>query len=150
MARHLDDTDTAFWDHVRFTLRTYLNGERRVKDGPDDWSQAAMAEALALSPQTLSNFLTGTNLSLGGFAVARACSMGMEFECDEQRIGRVGGEQNGIPQPQSDQQLVLEFTDGFELIRDSAPLVIVLRKGPSRAGSLSAREIRLKIAASGS
>src|ERR1019366_663399 len=106
----------------------------------DSWTQASLADALGMHPATLANFLSGTNFQVSGFALAKACSLGMEFECDDFRVGRVSIQ--GLA-PRLPEQLVLEFSAEFNIARKTDPLTIELRKKPN--GSTARDSIRLRV-----
>jgi len=134
-----DQAQMAFWERVRQALKAHLdtrNGEGRV-------TQAMLARMLGLHPTTLANFLSSTNHSLGGFAMARACALGIQFECDQQRIGRIErhAERSSTASPE---QLVLEFSDDFRIVREAEPLTIQLKRPPGKAPSSA--DISLKFA----
>jgi hypothetical protein len=95
--------------------------------------QKELALKLAIEPGTLNNFLNGQSKTLGGFAVAAACTL-VDLVCDGRRIGRVGG--NDLPGTLSEDQLVLEFDEAFELRREGGRPTMVLRKPPARDTSL--------------
>jgi len=144
MSRSPGEPSALFWAHVRARLHAYLRGEALIEGRPSRWSQSAMAEVMALSPQALTNFLADRNHSLGGLAIARACSAGMEFECEDSIIGRIDAESRPTATREPD-QLVLEFSDSFEMIQGSGPLLVALRKGPHSAGRVQ-KNIRLTVA----
>ena len=70
MAQTPDEPTAEFWDHVRDALHAYLKGCRSgEQSGTGISTQAQLATALGLKPQTLSNFLSAkkTNKSIGGW-----------------------------------------------------------------------------------
>ncbi len=135
----MDDQVAVFWDDVRQALKGFLAAHAR--GSRDSWTQARLADALGMHPATLANFLSGTNLQVNGFALAKACSLGMEFECDDFRVGRLRTQGSASP---STEQLVLEFSDEFNIARKTDPLTIELRKKPN--GSTAREVIRLRVA----
>jgi hypothetical protein len=136
----MDRRTAIFWDDVRHAFKAFLAAHPRGSRDP--WTQASLADALGMHPATLANFLSGTNLQVSGFAVAKACSLGMEFECDDFRVGRVRTE-GPSPAPRLTEQLVLEFSDEFNIARKTDPLTIELRKKPN--GSMVRDIIRLRV-----
>jgi hypothetical protein len=120
-----------------------MNGELRIVGSTSRMTQANLARALGLSPQTLANFLSQTNDSIGGLAVARACSIGFEFECEGRRIGRL--DRPSAVASNEDEQLVLEFSSDFRIIPESLQLSVACKKGPGRADIGSESRFRLKI-----
>ena len=132
MPRLPDASNVEFWEHVRAALRSYLAAPRSAHDGTH--TQAQLAKALGLKPGTLANFLSQkkTNKSIGGLALAKACALGIEFECDHQRIGRLrltAGELAQRP-PAEHRQLLLEFSPEFELVQVTPLLSLRIRKDP--------------------
>jgi hypothetical protein len=137
-----DEDQSAFWEHVRQVLKAHLeaggpNGQLRL-------NQRRLAHTLGLHPATLANFLSSTNQSMGGFAIARACALGIEFECDRQRIGRVD-RQADAPGTPAAEQLVLEFSGDFQIGQETDPLTIRLQRKPSKAETDLETGFRLKI-----
>jgi transcriptional regulator with XRE-family HTH domain len=130
----------AFWEGVRHSLRAYLDANRGASNGAGKLTQAKLAGSLGIHPATLANFLSGTNHQLSGFAVARACTLGIEFSCDQHRIGSLDDQDALNPVLQ---QLVLEFSDDFSVAQPSNPLIIELRPKPSQ--SVVRRVTRLKV-----
>ncbi|HTS49087.1 MAG TPA: hypothetical protein VMH05_14150 [Bryobacteraceae bacterium] len=130
--------DQLFWDHVRHVLRAHLEDVRRSRTN-GKFTQARLALELGLTPMGLANFLNAHSKSLGGLPLARACSLGIEFKCDNQRIGRID---RVLEREPADGQLVLEFSDGFQVIEGAKPLSIQLKKEPAHANK---GEMRLKI-----
>jgi hypothetical protein len=143
MTRSGNEDQLAFWEHVRRVLKGYLHG-RQIGNGQPSLTQAKLAHILGVHPATLANFLSSTNQSLGGFAIARACSLGIEFECDRQRIGRVNRQTDELRTPLAE-QLVLEFSADFQISHESDPLIIQLKRGPSKAEINVPTGFRLKI-----
>jgi transcriptional regulator with XRE-family HTH domain len=94
-------------------------------------TRSDLAGRIALAPATLSNFLNGTNTSLGGLSVALACSIGIEIECDGRSIGP--SSRNGhVRQDQpAVHQLLLEFDASFQLVTSEPTVRLILRKTPS-------------------
>jgi transcriptional regulator with XRE-family HTH domain len=134
----MDREAALFWDDVRRAFKAFLAEHARGSREP--WTQASLADALGMHPATLANFLSGTNFQVSGFALAKACSLGMEFDCDDFRVGRVRTQGTAAPLTE---QLVLEFSDEFNLARKTGPLTIELRRKPN---GLSARDsIRLRV-----
>src|SRR5260221_10905998 len=103
----------AFWEEVRHVLKTYLVEDRNASNGRGRLTQARLAQSLGVHPTTLANFLSGTNHQLNGLAIVRACTLGMEFQCNHQRIGQLERETHG--RTSSPEQLVLEFSDDFQI-----------------------------------
>jgi transcriptional regulator with XRE-family HTH domain len=134
----MDRRTAIFWDDVRHAFKAFLAAHPRGSRDP--WTQASLADALGMHPATLANFLSGTNSQVGGFALAKACALGMEFECDDFRVGRV--RTRGPASPLTE-QLVLEFSDEFNIARKTDPLTIELRKKPN--GSTASDIIRLRV-----
>ena len=86
------------------------------------------------APTTLNNFLNRQSKTLGGLAVALACTV-VDLVCDGKTIGR--SSQNLQPEPENHEgQLVLEFDDAFEFQRETKYPTVVLRKPPARHDSL--------------
>ncbi len=148
MSRSPNADGSRLWEHVREVLKAHLEPwPHQTQNGSDTRSQAALARALGLSPQALSNFLSGkrTNRSLGGLAMAKACSLGIEFVCDQHRIGRLGVATNDC-MPSARPQLEFVFTDDFQIVHDSCPLTVRFKKGPEAAAESTAQPtIRVKI-----
>jgi len=142
------DEGSLFWDRVRDALKAFVESHRSAPtNGHKKWSQNELALTMGLSPQRLSNFLSarGRTDSINGRALAIACSLGIDFECNQKRIGCLDRRPDGAMPQSSEAQLTLEFGDEFHLVPDIEPLTIQLRKGPSRAGSESRPAIRLRI-----
>lgn len=120
--------DPEFWDRLRDALRSHMRAA--------GLKQRDLAPMLGIDPTTLNNFLNRQSKTLGGFAVALACTV-VDLVCDGTKIGRIV--QNGNAAPVSEllqEQLVLEFDDAFEFKRESGQPTIVLRKPVARHDSL--------------
>jgi hypothetical protein len=120
-----NNIDPEFWDRLRKTLQEHMKANKI--------RQKELALKLAIKPGTLNNFLNGQNRTLGGFAVAAACTL-VDLVCDGRRIGRVGS--NDLPETPTENQLVLEFDEAFELKREDGRPTMVLRKPPARDARL--------------
>lgn len=120
--------DPEFWDRLRNALKAHMeSGGLKQKD---------VAEKLGIDPTTLNNFLNRQNKTLGGLAVALACTF-IDLTCNGSKIGKIT--QHGrakLVAEQSDEQLVLEFDAAFEVKRESKHATIVVRKSPGRHGGL--------------
>lgn len=121
--------DPEFWDRLRETLHSHME--------ETGLQQNELAPQLGIDPTTLNNFLNRDSKSLGGLAVALACTL-VNLTCGDTKIGR-------IVQPSSDAtslhailgaQLVLEFDDAFEYKPEAEGATIVLRRPPARDRSL--------------
>jgi transcriptional regulator with XRE-family HTH domain len=99
-------------------------------------TQRELAAKLGIDPTTLNNFLNRQNKALGGLAVALACTV-VDLFCDGTKIGRLVKSEHGKPfiAPVA-RQLILEFDEAFEYIRESKRATIVLRKPAARHRSL--------------
>jgi hypothetical protein len=98
--------------------------------------QKELAPKLGIDPTTLNNFLNRQSKTLGGLAVALACTV-VDLVCDGTRIGTIMQLVHGEQVPETHEgQLVLEFDEAFEFKRESEHPTIVLRKPPARHGSL--------------
>ncbi len=98
--------------------------------------QKELAVELWLDPTTLNNFLNHESNTLGGLAVALACTI-VDLMCNGRMIGRIkrGGRAKLKTRP-PEEQLLLEFDKAFELKRGSKHPTIVVRKSASRHGGL--------------
>ena len=68
--------------------------------------------------------------------------MGIEFECDHRRIGRITEQgESALPSSGEERQLVLEFTEDFRLVPGAPSLTIELRKRPGIAPRLAGRAV---------
>ena len=108
-------------------------------------NQRQLATHLGLDPTTLNNFLNNQSVRLGGLAVALACSIGIDVECNGVTIGKLVPMPNGDHRAKAhahDAQLVLEFDDNFVLKQESHSPCVLLHKPAS-----SERRIRLRIVA---
>jgi transcriptional regulator with XRE-family HTH domain len=130
----------AFWQNVRSTLKAFLEAAGKSSNAPGKWTQAKLASKLGVHPTTLANFLSGTNHQISGFAIANACTLGIEFTCSNHRIGRL--EDQTTPMPLSE-QLVLEFSEDFSIAQESGPLTVELKRKPTKSDTRTG--IRLKI-----
>ena len=117
--------DPEFWERLRDTLKSHMK-ETGLK-------QKELAPKLGIGPTTLNNFLNRQSKTLGGLAVALACTV-VDLVCDGTRIGRRMQGVHAEPVPEG--QLVLEFDEAFEFKRESEYPTIVLRKPPARHDSL--------------
>src|SRR5438045_3494342 len=72
--------DPRFWDRLRECLNSHM--ERT------EATQKELASRLGIDPTTLNNFLNGQSKTLGGLAVALACTM-VDLVCDGKAIGRI-------------------------------------------------------------
>lgn len=103
--------------------------------------QKDLAARSAIDPTTLNNFLNRQSNTLGGLAVALACTL-VDLVCDGIVIGRtLRPSRRALETP--GRQLVLEFDGTFESKRGSKHPTIVLRK-PSHRNT-----VRLSIKAVG-
>ncbi|MBM3735919.1 MAG: helix-turn-helix transcriptional regulator [Acidobacteria bacterium] len=120
--------DKDFWERLRGTLRKEM-----VASG---LRQKDLAAKLGIDTTTLNNFLNHQNKSLGGLAVALACTM-VDLTCDGKTIGRLQparlAEQ---PLRTSQHQLELEFDNAFEIKADAKVPTLVIRKPATRTGSV--------------
>lgn len=118
--------DPGFWDRLRQELKSYM-----VSTG---LKQKTLAPKLGIDPTTLNNFLNEQSDTLGGLAVALACTL-VDLVCDGTNIGRIVRTKHSekrvdrTPEP----QLVLEFDGAFESKRESKYATIVLRKTASKS-----------------
>jgi transcriptional regulator with XRE-family HTH domain len=120
--------DPAFWNRLRKALK-YNMDARGV-------TQKALAADLGIDPTTLNNFLNGQSKSLGGLAVALACTL-TDLACAGTKIGRIAhGKHPKAPLVHTDQQLILEFVGAVEFKRESKRTAIVLRRPTVRHGSV--------------
>ena len=122
------DSAAEFWNSVRQALRDKIEVSRQAGRGSKDYMcQQDLARALGLSPQRFANFLAAKgDESINGFALARACALGVVFSFGSHRVGRI----ETLPRAyeSSSEQLVLEFTGSFEIEQTSEPLTISLRR----------------------
>jgi transcriptional regulator with XRE-family HTH domain len=142
------DQRSLFWDRARDALKAFVESHRSAPmNSHKKWSQNELARTMGLSPQRLSNFLSarGRTDSINGRALAIACSLGIDFECNQKRIGCLDRRRDEAMPQTSEAQLTLEFGDEFYLVPELEPLTIRFRKGPSRAGSEPRPAIRLRI-----
>jgi hypothetical protein len=116
--------DPEFWERLRNTLKAYMKAT--------GLRQKELAPRLGIDPTTLNNFLNRQNKSLGGLAVALACTV-VNLACDGTQIGRI---QDADPPPPAAGQLVLEFDDAFEFKPESERATIVLRKPAAHRESI--------------
>jgi hypothetical protein len=147
MARTEDKDLIAFWSEVREAIRSFLESNRRSGSESNGFTtQADLAQAIGLSPTRLANFLCAANgESINGFSFARACSLGIRFQCNEARIGRIDSQREPADQtPPQAEQLLLEFSEDFQIEQVASPLTIKLRRGPTSADATS-RTLRLSI-----
>ena len=100
-------------------------------------SQRELAAKLGLDPTTLNNFFNRQTKTLGGLAVALACTI-VDLACDGAKIGRLGRTNDSKPLAgaASDRQLVLEFDEGFEVNREAGRPTVILRKPAARHETL--------------
>jgi hypothetical protein len=120
--------DPEFWDRLRDTLISHMRAY--------GLNQRELAPKLGIDPTTLNNFLNRQNKTLGGLAVALACTL-VNLDCNGTKIGRI--EPGGNAGPVAElllEQLVLEFDDAFEVKSESEQPTIVLRKSTARQDSL--------------
>ena len=123
------NVDPEFWDRLRDTLKSHME-ESGLK-------QKELAPQLGIDPTTLNNFLNRQSKSLGGLAVALACTV-VDVACGDTKIGRImqrSGDAVPLQMP-PDGVLVLEFDESFECKPESDIATIVLRKPPARHDSL--------------
>lgn len=118
------DADTQFWDQVRVSLKAYLRDA--------GVTQKVLAGKLGIEAGTLNNFLKGHSHTLGGRAVALACTF-LDLVCDGVHIGRLPRKTS---RDQADNQLVLQFDSSFRFKSASGNPTLVLKKPPSRAHGL--------------
>jgi len=116
--------DPEFWDRLREALRAHMEYK--------GLKQKELAEKLGIDPTTLNNFLNRQNKTLGGLAVALACTL-IDVICNGKKIGRVvqHGRSKSVAEP-SDEQLLLEFDAAFEVKRKSKHPTILVRKSAGR------------------
>src|ERR1017187_5007617 len=120
--------DPEFWDRLRDALRSHMRAA--------GLKQRDLAPMLGIDPTTLNNFLNRQSKTLGGFAVALACTV-VDLVCDGTKIGRIVQSVQVEPVPETyEGQLVLEFDGAFEFKRESEHPTIVLRKPPARHDSV--------------
>lgn len=120
--------DPEFWDRLRDTLRSHMSAT--------GLKQRDLAPRLGIDPTTLNNFLNRQSKTLGGLAVALACTV-VDLVCDGTKIGRIVQSGNAAPVANLlEEQLVLEFDDAFEFKGESEQPTIVLRKPVARHDSL--------------
>jgi transcriptional regulator with XRE-family HTH domain len=120
--------DPEFWDRLREVFKAHMDS-RKLK-------QKELAQKLGIDPTTLNNFLNRQSQTLGGLAVALACTL-VDLECNGTRIGRVIQRRRAeaLSKP-SDEQLLLEFDAAFEVRRETKRPTIVLRKSAGRQNGL--------------
>jgi transcriptional regulator with XRE-family HTH domain len=120
--------DPEFWERLRDTLKSHMKAT--------GLKQKELAPKLGIDPTTLNNFLNRQSKTLGGLAVALACTV-VDLICDGTRIGRSVQSVQVEPVPETyEGQLVLEFDGAFEFKRESEHPTIVLRKPPARHDSV--------------
>jgi transcriptional regulator with XRE-family HTH domain len=119
--------DPQFWERLRKALQYQVDST--------GLTQRELAAKLGIDPTTLNNFLNRQSKSVGGLAVALACTL-VDLVCDGTKIGRVLQSQRArLPEPIAE-QLVLEFDRAFEIKHESKHATIVLRKRTARNASL--------------
>jgi len=122
------EVDPEFWERLRQVLRSYMAAA--------ELTQKELAPRLGLDPTTLNNFLNRQSKTVGGLAVALACTL-VDLVCDGTQIGRVAQSRNAPQQAGlSKKQLVLEFDEAFEFNRESGHPTMVLRKSVAHRESL--------------
>lgn len=120
--------DPQFWDRLRKALEYHMDSTALT--------QRDLATRLGLDPTTLNNFLNRQSKTLGGLAVALACTL-LDLTCDGTKIGRIGDRDHAKPLMEPPpQQLILEFDEAFEFKPESKRATIVLRKSLARQSSL--------------
>jgi hypothetical protein len=120
--------DPQFWERLREALQSHVDST--------GLTQRELAAKLGLDATTLNNFLNRQSKSVGGLAVALACTL-VDLVCDGTKIGRVLHSQRAKPLTEPiEQQLILEFDRAFEIKHESKRATIVLRKRAARNGSL--------------
>jgi len=98
--------------------------------------QKELAAELGIDPTTLNNFLNRQSKSLGGLAVALACTV-VDLMCNGTKIGRIGCAKLAKSEiMRREEQLVLEFDETFELRAKSKRPTIVVRKTVARQDRL--------------
>jgi transcriptional regulator with XRE-family HTH domain len=114
------NVDPEFWDRLRKALTSHMHAT--------GLKQRELARELGIETSTLNNFLNHESKTLGGLAVALACTV-LDLVCDGTKIGKVtsSGRTGLVTQP-LEEQLVLEFDDSFVLRRESKHPTIVVRK----------------------
>jgi hypothetical protein len=135
-----DPDAVAFWEGVRRALKAFLEANRNGSNEAGKWTQAKLAGKLGIHAATLANFLCGTNHQLSGLAMAKACTLGIEFPFDHHRIVSL---KEQVTPTGAHEQLVLEFSDDFSIAQPSGPLMIELRPKPRQTAT--SYSIRLKI-----
>jgi transcriptional regulator with XRE-family HTH domain len=120
--------DPEFWERLRDTLKSHMKAT--------GLKQKELAPRLGIDPTTLNNFLNRQTKTLGGLAVALACTV-VDLVCDGTKIGRSmrGAQVEALPDTDGG-QLVLQFDEAFEFKHESEYPTIVLRKPPARHDSL--------------
>jgi len=122
------NVDPEFWERLRNTLNSHMKAS--------GLKQKELAPKLGIDPTTLNNFLNRQSKTLGGLAVALACTV-VDLVCAGTRIGRSAQSVQAAPVPEAYAgQLVLEFDEAFEFKGESEHPTIVLRKPPARHDSL--------------
>jgi transcriptional regulator with XRE-family HTH domain len=112
--------DPEFWDRLREALKAHMES--------NGLKQKELAEKLGIDPTTLNNFLNHQSKTLGGLAVALACTL-IDLVCNGRKIGRIMEHgRASLGAGQLDEKLVLEFDAAFEVKRESKRPTIVVRK----------------------
>ena len=120
--------DHEFWDRLRGALKLYMEDA--------SLTQKEMAPRLGLNPTTLSNFLNRQTETVGGLAVALACTI-VDLSCNGNKIGRLGDNVEIQRGPASrDGGLILQFDDAFEVRSAAEGPSIILRKPAARDHNL--------------
>ncbi len=120
--------DPEFWERLRELLKAHIDSKQL--------KQKELAGKLGIDATTLNNFLNRQSKTLGGMAVALACTV-VDMECNGTRIGRVIQRRHAGTLPdRSDEQLVLEFDAAFEVRGETKQPTIVLRKKARRENGL--------------
>src|SRR5260370_402094 len=115
--------DPEFWDRLRDALTTYMKAA--------GLNQRKLAFKLGIDPTTLNNFLNRQSKSLGGLAVALACTF-VDLVCDGTNIGKLVQDDDAEPIAElQEEQLVLVFDGSFEFKGDSEHPTLVVRKRPA-------------------
>lgn len=93
--------------------------------------QKELTEKLGIDATTLNNFFNRQSQTLGGLAVALACTQ-IDLICNGTKIGRIAHGRPKLADEPLDEQLVLEFDAAFKVKRESKQPTIVVRKSARR------------------